>query len=103
MYLKKSLGLALAALAVVGGSFMAFAASGSTAATSKTTTATKIVPVHINTATLAQLETLPGVGPKLAQEIIKHRPYKNAQQLQSKVKGIGPTLWKKIAPYVLFN
>jgi competence protein ComEA len=59
--------------------------------------------VHINTATLAQLETLPGVGPKLAQEIIKHRPYKNSQQLRSKVKGIGSTLWKKIAPYVLFN
>lgn len=102
MSLKKSLGLALAALAVVGGSFMAFAASGTTTA-SKATVAMKIAPVHINTATLAQLETLPGVGPKLAQEIIKHRPYKSARDLQSKVKGIGPTLWKKIAPYVLFN
>ncbi|GIW31885.1 MAG: hypothetical protein KatS3mg071_2059 [Meiothermus sp.] len=103
MRMKKSLGLLLAALAVVGGPLMAFASSGSTTAASKTTVAAKIAPVHINTATLAQLETLPGVGPKLAQAIIKHRPYKNAYDLQGKVKGIGPSLWKKIAPYVLFN
>lgn len=103
MNLKKSLGLVLAALAVVGGSLGAFAASESTTTIGKATVATKIAPVHINTATLAQLETLPGIGPKLAQEIIKHRPYKSARDLQSKVKGIGPTLWKKIAPYVLFN
>jgi len=101
MRLKKSLGLVLAALIAVGGSFMAFAAPQAT--TSKTTVAAKIAPVHINTATLAQLETLPGIGPKLAQDIIKHRPYKNAQELQSKVKGIGPALWKQIAPYVLFK
>jgi len=100
MRLKKSLGLVLAALIAVGGSLMAFAAPEAT--TSKTVAA-KIAPVHINTATLAQLETLPGIGPKLAQEIIKHRPYKNAQELQSKVKGIGPAHWKQIAPYVLFK
>ncbi|MER3490813.1 MAG: DNA-binding protein [Meiothermus sp.] len=93
----------LVALAVVGGSFMALAASGSTSAASTTTMSMKIAPVHINTATLAQLETLPGIGPKLAREIIKHRPYKGAQELQKKVKGIGPAIWKKIAPYVLFN
>ncbi|PZA06368.1 helix-hairpin-helix domain-containing protein [Meiothermus sp. PNK-Is4] len=88
---------------MVGGSFMAFAASGNTAGASKATMSMKIAPVHINTATLAQLETLPGIGPKLAREILKHRPYKNAQELQRKVKGIGPATWKKIAPYVLFN
>ncbi|MCX7600360.1 MAG: helix-hairpin-helix domain-containing protein [Meiothermus sp.] len=87
---------------MVGGSFVAFAAP-STAAKTPATTVAKLAAVHINTATLTQLETLPGVGPKLAQAIIKHRPYKNAHDLQSKVKGIGPTLWKKIASYVLFN
>lgn len=101
--MRKFTRLVMVALAVVGGSFMALAASGNTAEASKTTMSMKIAPVHINTATLAQLETLPGIGPKLAQEIIKHRPYKNAQELQSKVKGIGPAVWKKIAPYVLFN
>lgn len=101
--MRKFTRLVMVALAVVGGSFMALAASGNTAEASKTTMSMKIAPVHINTATLAQLETLPGIGPKLAREIIKHRPYKNAQELQSKVKGIGPAVWKKIAPYVLFN
>ena len=30
-------------------------------------------PVNLNTATLAQLDTLPGVGPVLAQRILDHR------------------------------
>ncbi|MCX7600374.1 MAG: helix-hairpin-helix domain-containing protein [Meiothermus sp.] len=102
MRLKKSLGLMLAMLAIVGGSLMAVAAPN-TAASTSSITATKIVPVHINTATLTQLKTLPGVGTTLAKQIIKHRPYKNAQDLQAKVKGIGPKLWSKMAPYVLFN
>ena len=33
-------------------------------------------PVDINTADQKTLESLPGVGPKTAQEIIKGRPYK---------------------------
>jgi competence protein ComEA len=44
--------------------------------------------IDINTADQKTLESLPGVGPSLAQEIIKGRPYKNVDDL-SKVKGIG--------------
>ena len=44
-------------------------------------------PVDINTADQKTLESLPGVGPKTAQEIIKGRPYKTVDEL-SKVKGI---------------
>lgn len=43
--------------------------------------------VDLNTADQKTLESLPGVGPKTAQEIIKGRPYKSVDDL-SKVKGI---------------
>ncbi len=51
----------------------------------RATTATGLV--DINTADQKTLESLPGVGPKTAQEIIKGRPYKSVDDL-SKVKGI---------------
>ncbi len=44
-------------------------------------------PVDLNTSDLKTLESLPGVGPKTAMEIIKGRPYRTVDDL-SKVKGI---------------
>ena len=43
--------------------------------------------VDLNSADKKTLESLPGVGPKTAEEIIKGRPYKTVDDL-SKVKGI---------------
>jgi len=45
-------------------------------------------PVNVNTADLATLETLPGVGASTAQKIIDGRPYHNLSDLE-KVKGLG--------------
>ena len=48
--------------------------------------------VNINTATAEQLETLPGIGPALAQRILDHRkqngPFKKIEELIN-VRGIG--------------
>ena len=48
--------------------------------------------VNINTATAAQLEDLPGIGPVLAQRIIAYRdangPFRAVEEL-TKVEGIG--------------
>ena len=49
-------------------------------------------PVNINTASLAELDTLPGVGPTTAQAIIDHReqqgPFQTVDELLD-VRGIG--------------
>jgi competence protein ComEA len=44
--------------------------------------------IDINNATQEAIETLPGVGPKLAQQIIAARPFRTFSDLD-KVKGIG--------------
>lgn len=55
--------------------------------------------VDLNTAALAQLEALPGIGPALAQRIVEHRPYRSVDDLL-KVPGIGPATLEKIRPLV---
>jgi competence protein ComEA len=50
-------------------------------------------PVHLNTATLEQLDTLPGVGPVTAQKILdyrqEHGAFGSVDELDA-VSGIGP-------------
>src|SRR3954462_708782 len=61
----------------------------------------KLIPrVDINNAPKETIETLPGVGPKLAQEIIAGRPYKTIDELD-RVKGIGPKKLQQIRPRVM--
>lgn len=62
-------------------------------------TATASSLININTASQAELETLPGVGPKIAQNILAYRdangPFHSVEQIQL-VDGIGPALFAKI-------
>ncbi len=59
--------------------------------------------VNVNTATLDQLETLPGIGPALGQRIIDHReqygPFASVEDLVD-VSGIGEKTLEEIRPYV---
>jgi competence protein ComEA len=55
--------------------------------------------VSLNRASLAELESLPGVGPALARRIVAHRPYLRPEDL-ARVPGIGPKLFAKILPLV---
>ena len=59
--------------------------------------------LSLNSAMPADLERLPGVGPATAQRIIKYReangPFQSPEDL-TKIKGIGPKKFAKLAPFV---
>src|SRR6185312_16348114 len=46
-------------------------------------------PVDVNVDSLERLETLPGIGPALAKEIVAARPHAGYESI-AKLKGIGP-------------
>jgi endonuclease YncB( thermonuclease family) len=53
----------------------------------------------VNTASLTELENVPGIGPSIAERIIEARPFKSADDLQ-RVKGIGAgKRYEKIRPF----
>jgi endonuclease YncB( thermonuclease family) len=55
--------------------------------------------LDVNTASLAELENVPGIGPSIAERIIEARPFKSAHDLQ-RVKGIGTgKRYEKIRPF----
>jgi competence protein ComEA len=60
-------------------------------------------PLNLNTASTADLDDLPGIGPSIAERIIEYRttngPFQAVEDLQ-KVKGIGPALFAKLVPLV---
>lgn len=73
--------------------------SVSPAGRSTTTTAgTSTAPatskmIDINTASAAELDTLPGIGKARAAKIIKNRPYKSTDELES----------RKVIPQSVYN
>jgi competence protein ComEA len=60
-------------------------------------------PIDINTAGVAELETLPGIGPATAAAIVEHRdqhgPYATVDDLEA-VQGIGPAKIEAIRDHV---
>ncbi|MEV0288866.1 MULTISPECIES: ComEA family DNA-binding protein [unclassified Kribbella] len=79
------------------------APSSQTPGTTPAPTAPSGSPVNLNTATLDQLDTLPGVGPVLAQRILDYRtqngPFTTIDQLQE-VPGVGPKKFDSLKPHV---
>ena len=86
-----TLALALATLVTSG---LGFAAPAKAAPAGK---------VNLNTATVEQLTTVPGVGPKLAARIVEQRQksgsFKSVQEIVS-VKGIGEKNLVKLQTYL---
>src|SRR3990167_8033719 len=62
--------------------------------------------VNINTATEAQIALLPGLGPKLATEVVNYRTnnggFKTIEDIK-KVSGVGDKKFEKIKDYVVLE
>ncbi|MBY0491364.1 MAG: helix-hairpin-helix domain-containing protein [Gemmatimonadaceae bacterium] len=63
-------------------------------------------PIDVNTATAAELERLPRVGPALAQRMVawreRHGPFGGPEDLRH-VRGIGPSTVRLLLPLVTFS
>ncbi|MGH2523524.1 MAG: helix-hairpin-helix domain-containing protein [Anaerolineales bacterium] len=62
--------------------------------------------ININTATLAELDTLPRIGPAIAQRIIDYRtangPFRSIEEIME-VSGIGPAIFEQIKDLITVN
>ena len=60
-------------------------------------------PINLNTATAAELQQVPGIGPSTAAKILAMRksygPFKSVEDLRA-VKGIGPKRMEKMRKYL---
>ncbi len=92
-----------AAALLVDGQQIAVGVPGASPAGAATEGAAPGGPLDLNSAGLADLDALPGIGPVLAQRILDHRaqhgPFRSVQELDD-VSGIGPALFAEVSPLV---
>ena len=93
--------LVLSALTIQAPAVNANPAASESSQTSETTGRQQLI--DLNSATVEQLVTLPGVGQSKAKAIVKYReevgPFLEVAQL-TQVKGIGEKMLRKIESYV---
>jgi competence protein ComEA len=99
--LKATPAMGIAAAVLVAGYFGAkfFREGDGTGTVATRAIAEGTIRVNLNTATLTELESIPGIGTVLAKQIVAGRPYASVDDLL-KIRGIGESSLKALRTYV---
>ena len=93
----------IAVLVALGLSVATVSAQGNSQRASASSAASASAPINLNTATVAQLETLPGIGKSTAERILEYRQkngsFKKVEDLMN-VRGVGEKSFLKLKPLV---
>jgi len=95
--LTPAMGVAVAVL--VAGFAGKWLLQDATAPAASTSPAEGSLRVNLNTATLTELESIPGIGQSLAKLIVSHRPYISVDQLVA-IRGLGESSVEALRPFV---
>jgi DNA uptake protein ComE-like DNA-binding protein len=59
--------------------------------------------VDVNSATVADMQRVPGMSENLARAIVNNRPYKDALDLVDRIPNLDPRLVRAYSPYLTYG